>query len=72
MMRGTARARVAGRRPFTLGALAKRVHQIDDLGRLALARHLDLLAVLFLAQQFFQRIFIVVFEFFRIEVPGCP
>src|SRR5262245_56330865 len=52
------------------GAAAQRVHQVDDLARLLFPRGLDLLAFLLLAQKILQRILIMVFEFFRIEMAG--
>src|SRR6266481_2816912 len=69
---GTAAGRLSSR---TAGALrahaaAQRVHEVDDLGRLALFGRFDLLARALLLQQLLQRIFIVIFEFFRIEMPG--
>src|SRR5215467_3111353 len=57
-------------RLLAFGAAAERIHQVDDLARLGLARDSDGLALLFLAQQILQRILIVVLEFLRIEMAG--
>jgi hypothetical protein len=43
--------------------------QIDDVGTGSLFRPFDPLALLFLAQKLLQRAFILVLEFFRLELP---
>jgi hypothetical protein len=53
-----------------LHAPAQRVHQIDDLGRLAPARRLDLFAGLL--EQFLQSVFVLIPKFLRIEMARWP
>src|SRR5713226_1397748 len=50
-----------------LDASPQRVHEIDDLGGLAVLRPLDRLAGLLLLDQILESSFVVVLEFFRIE-----
>jgi hypothetical protein len=59
--------------PFAAAALrldtpTQCVHEIDDLGRLALSRRLYLLARLLLLQQLLDRIPVLVLELLRLEM----
>jgi hypothetical protein len=59
--------------PFPAAALrldtpTQCVHEIDDLGRLALSRRFNFLAGLFLLQQFLQSVFVLVLELLRLEM----
>src|SRR6266481_3147265 len=67
---GTAAGRLSSRaaRAFRAHAAAQCVHEVDDLGRLALFGRFDLLARALLLQQLLQRILVVIFEFFRTEM----
>lgn len=47
---------------FRLDTSTQRVHEIDGLRRLALARRLDRLAGLFLFEQFLQSILVAILE----------
>ena len=67
-MRGRTARRTARR--ILARALAQRLHQVDDLGRLALLRLLDRLAILLALDQVAQRALVMVLEFVRLEVPG--
>src|SRR5262245_64385726 len=55
---------------FGLHRPAQRIHEVDDLGRSALARRLDLLAGLLFLQQVLERFLVMVLEFLRLEMAG--
>jgi hypothetical protein len=46
---------------------AKRIHEVDDLGRSTFARRLDLLSGLLFLQQLLERFLVVVLEFLRFD-----
>src|SRR3979411_1685924 len=52
------------------GALPERVHQVDHRCPRALLRLLDLFATLFLLDQLFERVLVVILEFLRLEMSG--
>src|SRR6195256_4820993 len=56
----------------TLGRRAslQRLHQIDYLSRRPLLRLFDLFATLFLLDQLFERVLVVILEFLRLEMAG--
>ncbi len=69
-MRGRRAAGMGGTPSAAFGgdAAAQGIHQVDDLGRMLALRGLDALALLFLVQQIPERVLVLIFEFFRMEV----
>jgi uncharacterized membrane protein len=63
-------ARVGRNRTFPFGTPAQGVHEVYDLGRFPILGGLDLFASVLFTQQFFQRLLVVILEFFRIEMFG--
>jgi hypothetical protein len=63
-------ARVGRNRTFPFGTPAQGLHEVYDLGRFSILRGLDLFASVLFTQQFFQRLLVVILEFFRIEMSG--
>jgi uncharacterized membrane protein len=59
--------RVGRNRTFPFGTPAQGVHEVYDLGRFPILGGLDLFASVLFTQQFFQRLLVVILEFFRIE-----
>src|SRR5689334_25197989 len=57
-----------GRSPFALCTPAQRVHQVDDIALLARGRRLDFFSLVFLADQFLQRILVLVLELVGMEM----
>jgi hypothetical protein len=62
--------RVGRNRTFPFGTPAQGVHEVYDLGRFPILGGLDLFASVLFTQQFFQRLLVVILEFFRIEMSG--